>query len=208
MNNKIKKFIVPALAAAIIGGGATSAIYVSAATKDKTVEQGEMNDQQEQAVLAKQAKFSEQESVKISLEKVPGTVKNVELDDEDGTVVYEVEVQAKDGKEQDVKIDAQTGKVIKIEKDDEDEKEESDQQEQARLMKQAKITKEESMKIALEKVPGTVKSVELDDEDGTVVYEVEVQAKDGKEQDVKIDVQTGKIVKIDNEEDDEDNDQD
>ncbi|MFF2498049.1 PepSY domain-containing protein, partial [Peribacillus sp. NPDC058076] len=139
----------------------------------------------------------------------PGTVKDVELEDEDGTVVYGVEVQAKDGSKQDVKIDAQTGKIVKVESDDEEENgneendgEENDKQEQAALAKKAKLTEAESKKIALEKVPGTVKDVELEDEDGTVVYGVEVQAKDGSKQDVKIDAQTGKIVKV--ESDDED----
>ncbi|WP_352927527.1 PepSY domain-containing protein [Peribacillus simplex] len=45
------------------------------------------------------------------------------MEDEDGTVVYGVEVQAKDGSKQDVKIDAQTGKIVKVVSDDEDENE-------------------------------------------------------------------------------------
>ncbi|MES1042591.1 hypothetical protein FOA20_24750 [Peribacillus simplex] len=57
------------------------------------------------------------------MDRKPGTVKDVELEDEDGTVVYGVEVQAKDGSKQDVKIDAQTGKIVKVVSDDEDENE-------------------------------------------------------------------------------------
>ncbi|WP_248892828.1 PepSY domain-containing protein [Bacillus methanolicus] len=73
------------------------------------------------------------------------------------------------------------------------------------LAKKAKITKEDSIKIALEKVPGTAGDVELENEDGTVVYAVEVKAKDGSKQDVKIDAQSGKVIKIDNERDEQDN---
>ena len=99
-------------------------------------------------------------------------------------------------------MNAQTGKIVNIDNGDENEngeeengKEENDKQEQANLAKQAKITEAESKAIALQKVPGTVTDVELEDEDGTIVYGVEVQAKDGSKQDVKVNAQTGKIVK-------------
>ena len=126
--------------------------------------------------------------------KYQESVTDVELEDEDGTIVYGVEVKAKDGSKQDVKVDAQTGKIVKVDNGDEEEngqekkdEEENDKQEQAKLAKQAKITEAESKAIALQKVPGTVTDVELEDEDGTIVYGVEVQAKDGSKQDVKVD---------------------
>ncbi|MFK2825770.1 PepSY domain-containing protein [Bacillus sp. B190/17] len=190
MKKKINKFVIPALAAIVIGGGATGAVYASA-VKGGTVQQEELNDRQEQDMLAKQAKISEKESIQIALGKVAGTVKEAELDDEDGTVIYEIKVQGKDGSEQEVKVDAQTGKVINVEKEEEDD---DDQQEQEMLAKQAKISEKESIQIALGKVAGTVKEVELDDEDGTVIYEVKVQGKDGSEQEVKVDAQTGKVI--------------
>ncbi|MFE4893739.1 PepSY domain-containing protein [Peribacillus butanolivorans] len=204
MNMKFKKYVIPAIAATIIGGGASGTALVFASSKDKPVEQQELSEKQESAALEKKAKLTEAESKKIALEKVPGTVKEVELEDEDGTVVYSVNVQAKDGSKQEVKIDAQTGKVLKVESDDEEGngKEENDDQDQAALAKKAKLTEAESKKIALEKVPGTVKDVELEVEDGTVVYGVEVQAKDGSKQDVKIDAKTGEILKVDMDDED------
>ena len=106
-----------------------------------------------------------------------------------------------DGTQQDVKVDAQTGKIVKVEADDEEngkenDEEENDTQNQAELAKQAKITEEQATKTALEKVPGTVNEVELEDENGTIVYEIEVVSTDGTQQDVKVDAQTGKIVKV------------
>ena len=107
-----------------------------------------------------------------------------------------------------MKVDAQTGKIVKVEADDEEngeenDEEENDNQSQAELAKQAKITEEAATKTALEKVPGTVNEVELEDEDGTIVYGFEVVSTDGTQQDVKVDAQTGKIVKV--EADDEEN---
>ena len=106
-----------------------------------------------------------------------------------------------------MKIDAQTGKVVKVEADHEEENgkesdgEENDAQDQAELAKQAKITEEAATKTALEKVPGTVHAVELEDENGTIVYDVEINATDGSKQSVKVDAQTGKVVKVELEDD-------
>ena len=217
MNKKVKKLVIPALAATIMTGGAfaSASAYAHASVKDKPVKQEVQNEQQESAKLAKLAKITEAESKAIALKQVPGTVTDVELEDEDGTAVFGVEVQAKDGSKQDVKVNAQTGKIVKVNNGDEGEKgqengqeandkevnddqEVNDNQDQVTLAKQAKITEAESKAIALKQVPGTVTDVELEDEDGTVVYGVEVQAKDGSKQDVKVNAQTGKIVKVDN----------
>ncbi|WP_026695367.1 PepSY domain-containing protein [Peribacillus kribbensis] len=46
-----------------------------------------------------------------------GTVKAVELEDEDGSAVYSVHVTAKEGKHYDVKVDAISGKITKAEND-------------------------------------------------------------------------------------------
>ena len=201
MKNKKNKILIPALAAAILAGGGFS-IANAAAPQDKpTTEVAEENDTQNQAELAKQAKITEEQATKIALEKVPGTVNEVELEDENGTIVYGFEVVSTDGTQQDVKVDAQTGKIVKVEADDEENGKENDEEEngtqtQAELAKQAKITEEQATKIALEKVPGTVNEVELEDENGTIVYGIEVVSTDGTQQDVKVDAQTGKIVKV------------
>ena len=214
MKNKKNKILIPALAAAILAGGGFS-IANAAAPQDKpTTEVAEENDTQNQAELAKQAKITEEQATKTALEKVPGTVNEVELEDENGTIVYGFEVVSTDGTQQDVKVDAQTGKIVKVEADDEEngkenDEEENDTQTQAELAKQAKITEEEATKIALEKVPGTVNEVELEDENGTIVYGIEVVSTDGTQQDVKVDAQTGKVVKVeaDDDENGEENDE-
>lgn len=129
MKNKKNKILIPAIAAAILAGGGFS-IAQAAVPQDKpTTEAAEKNDDQSQAELAKQVKITEEEATKAALEKVPGTVKEVELEDEDGTIVYGIEVVSTDGSQQDVKVDAQTGKVVKVEADDEEDGEENDEAE-------------------------------------------------------------------------------
>ncbi|TFB21421.1 hypothetical protein E3U55_08905 [Filobacillus milosensis] len=208
-----KKFIVPALAAAIIGGGiAGTALNTSvfAASADTSNSKVEVTDEQEQQQLEKEATITKDEAISAALKEVAGKAVDTELEDEDGTVVYGVEVTDEQGKKQDVKVDAKTGKVLKVEADDEEENEKgekeekedkdgevSDQQEQQLLEKEAKITAEESTTIALKEVKGQVTDTELEDEDGTVVYGIEITDDQGKKHDVKVDAKTGKVLKVD-----------
>jgi len=57
-------------------------------------------------------------------------------------------VLSTDGTEHEVKVDAQTGDVLKVKADDENDEE--DAQNQAELAKQAKITEDEAINAALE----------------------------------------------------------
>lgn len=62
--------------------------------------------------------FSEiQEIVKAAM---PGEILGVELESDDGVLLYEIEVMSTQGQLMEVKIDAKTGKVVKVEQDDED----------------------------------------------------------------------------------------
>ena len=80
MNLKLKKVIIPALAATILAGGGFS-IANASGVQDKPTQAQEANGDQSQPELIKQAKITEAEATKIALEKVPGTVKAVELEE-------------------------------------------------------------------------------------------------------------------------------
>ncbi len=75
-------------------------------------------DRAEQAKLEKVAKIDAKAASKAATDKVPGTVDEIDLDEEGGNVVYEVEVTAKDGTETDVIVDAGNGKILAQETDD------------------------------------------------------------------------------------------
>jgi uncharacterized membrane protein YkoI len=78
----------------------------------------------------------------------------------------------------------------------------SETQEAAQLTNLAKITEEEAKTAAIRKIGVTVNKVELENENGNVVYSVEM-TKNNKETDVKIDAGNGKVLKIDDGVDDE-----
>ncbi|HEV7889922.1 MAG TPA: PepSY domain-containing protein [Pyrinomonadaceae bacterium] len=74
--------------------------------------------------------------------------------------------------------------------------------ESERLKSLARITPEQARDAALAQVPGTVKKVKLENEDGNVVYGVEVKTASG-ERDVKVDAGDGRVLHV--EQDGEDN---
>lgn len=134
MNNK--KLIASAAAAAIltVGAGGT-AIAAQQGTTQATggqqqsqqaeeqdpnikgtitapAEQGEQDEAAESKQLEGLAKIDQKAAEEAALAAVPGTVKNVQLENENGFVVYGVEVQASDGTITDVKVDAGDGTIL------------------------------------------------------------------------------------------------
>jgi uncharacterized membrane protein YkoI len=76
----------------------------------------------------KNAKISKAQAEKIALGEVKnGKIIETELEDEKGTLVYEVELSTPDSKDNtEVKIDANTGKVLSVEKESEKHEEHED----------------------------------------------------------------------------------
>lgn len=60
----------------------------------------------------------------------------------------------------------------------------------------SRISIDDAMAIALERVPGEVVKVELNTENGLLVYEVEIINIQGVKYEVEIDAQTGEIIKL------------
>ena len=84
-----------------------------AAGAPETAESTGANEQSEAAALASQAKITADQAKAAALAQFPGaTAGRIELDNENGTVVYSVKLTDSAGKRQDVKVDASTGKVL------------------------------------------------------------------------------------------------
>lgn len=69
-------------------------------------------------LLSRQARIKFGKAERIAQKKVPGKTQEIELELEDGKVVYSVEIEAIDGTTE-VSIDAKSGEILKVEKDDE-----------------------------------------------------------------------------------------
>ena len=154
-----------------------------------------------QTSYSAEAKISYEQAKEIALAKVGGgTVKEIDLDYEHGVLVYEVEVKYNDV-EYDVDVNAATGEVVKFRSDHSTDNT-STQKPSTSTPSQsqsgsstAQISYEKAKEIAIAKVGGgTVKEIDLDRENGRLVYEVEVKYNE-QEYEIDIDAATGEIVK-------------
>jgi uncharacterized membrane protein YkoI len=108
----------------LLGSVALSPAFAQTATPSATPSQAQAepaekqgtetgNDQAESAALASQAKITADQANAAALGQFPGgTVKKTSLDDENGTVVYSVELTDSAGTAQEVKVDAASAKVL------------------------------------------------------------------------------------------------
>jgi uncharacterized membrane protein YkoI len=64
----------------------------------------------------------------------------------------------------------------------------------ADLAKDAKVTAEQAIKTAMDKVPGTVVEAELETKHGKTVWEVEILGADGNVTEVHIDAADGTVI--------------
>ncbi|WP_203247144.1 PepSY domain-containing protein [Sporosarcina beigongshangi] len=59
-----------------------------------------------------------------------------------------------------------------------------------------RITMDQAMAIALQRVPGQVVKAELDYDDGMLIYEIDIRTAEGQKYEVKIDANTGVILRV------------
>lgn len=139
------------------------------------------------------------EAAAAALKAVPGKVEEIDLEDS----VWEIDLLADRGGWRDVTVDARSGKVLSDRADDDDD--DDDRSERAALRK-AKVTAIEAAGAALKRAPGTVTSVEFDDDDGKAVWEVEITGQEGNERELIVNAKTAKVSFDDDDDGDDDGD--
>ncbi|HZR47121.1 MAG TPA: PepSY domain-containing protein [Candidatus Manganitrophaceae bacterium] len=77
----------------------------------------------EEGIPLGSAKITLQEAIQTALGQAPGAVHEAKLDEEDGSLLYEVSIVREDRSMAEVKVDAQSGRVLKIEKGEMEEEE-------------------------------------------------------------------------------------
>ncbi|MFD2639741.1 PepSY domain-containing protein [Piscibacillus salipiscarius] len=196
-----RKMIAGALASTIAVGGTVGAVTysdsISKTSNQKLDVKGKM---ESQATVNANKLIGVEELEDIVLNKVDGSIEDVELDTRsDNKAYYEVEV-LKDEQEYELIIDGYTGKVLKVEgvnhtsKSNGEEQVEVKDDENKSQKNTEPIGKEKAIRLALEVTSGKVSDIELEEDDGQYVYEVEVKGE--KESGVKIDAYTGAIIDI------------
>lgn len=157
--------------------------------------------------------FSKEKISQIIQQKYGGTIKKIQLIPEKET--YELTLVQKEIPYH-VKVNGHNGEVLSFTKQNPlDQKIENQRKEkqmepsQKDMTPNTPITEEQAKKLASEKVTGTITSIELDDEDDQLVYEIEIEQSQTKEATVIVNSYSGKIESITFEtEDDLDEDDD
>lgn len=116
-----RRRLLGAAAVAVVGGGAT----VAGATGTDPMG----DDDDEESVSPDEVELSEDEARDVATGRVDGTVREVELEREDGVPAYEFEIDGSDGVSREVVVHADDGEVLAVEREDEDEDEEEDDDE-------------------------------------------------------------------------------
>ncbi|MFE1766310.1 PepSY domain-containing protein [Streptomyces angustmyceticus] len=147
------------------------------------------------------AKVTAPDAAAAALKAVPGTVTGLDLDADRPGLVWDADVLGKDGKWHEITLDAGNARVLNqhVDQDEDD-----DAQERAA----ARNARTDAAAAARSAAPhGTVTSVDLDDDHGKTVWEVETTTDNGKEHTFLVDPQSGKLTAAPaDDSDDDDND--
>ena len=140
---------------------------------------------------AAQSKIDLKQAMTLANKAVAGDIISAEYDQEDGTVngSYDIKIIA-NNREQEVKVNANTGKVIKEDTDRLD----KDDLAEYNAMKRAKVTLNQAIDKANQTLKGTPLDVALDMDFGKPVYKVEI-GKGNQVHDIVIDAMTGNITR-------------
>lgn len=126
------------------------------------------------------------EAMNIALNEFSGIVTELELDEDDGRLMYEIEVRS-GHEEAELDIDAFSGEILVIEI-------ETNKDHKYKVQNnQTMIDAHQAISIALDKFSGTVTDLELDKDDGYLMYEIEIKS-GHEEAEIEIDAYTGEVL--------------
>ncbi|KIL53540.1 hypothetical protein KP77_05160 [Jeotgalibacillus alimentarius] len=184
----MKKVVVGTIAGAVILGGAIGA--------------GAMTDgfQNFESVNPAASEPSDLISVEEAQEKAlaeyDGVIESIELEGKRDGYVYDLDIDNGD-MDYDLYMDASTGDILRVEEERDDD-DDNGSAANPEASTEDYISQEEAINIALEEVEGTLESVKLDSDDGSVVYEVEIDTGTfSDEASLDIDAVTGEVLEVD-----------
>jgi uncharacterized membrane protein YkoI len=161
--------------------------------------------------LASKATVSADEARRAAEARYPGaTVREVELEVEDGFLFYEVEMGEGEGdaEEREVLVDAGNSSIVVAEEEEDEEKDEAEEDDvrgtiPMEIGSMARINQDAARQAVMAELPGAeIHEIELVVEDGYLVYEAEAES-DGEEYEVIVDAGDGRVLETESEEEEE-----
>ncbi|MFO1442716.1 PepSY domain-containing protein [Bacillus sp. Bva_UNVM-123] len=187
------KFIIGAVSAAIILGGAVAV----GATKNDLPNVSLQNVANSIGTTSNKEILSYDEAVKIALSKAEGIVESVELENKRGKHYYEIEIDDIDA-EYEIHIDAYTGEILFFDEDKDDDDRVIDKGATQQPAQNKYISTKKAIEMAEKAVNGKVVEIDRDDDNGLVIYEIELKTSKG-EVELELDAVSGKVLKIEDE---------
>ncbi|MEW8986087.1 MAG: PepSY domain-containing protein [Bacillus sp. (in: firmicutes)] len=158
----MKRKIIAGIASLLLVGGAVGAAAAAGTAN------GSMKDPSHgsrQLLTSKQAE-------EIALRQVTGHVRPVEFKKHNGRMLFEVEIRTAGSQDDDeVTLDAVSGKVLKVERDEDNDANVRQSVRRQTQNRQTAISKEQAVAIALQETPGKVTEIDSDKN----VYEIEIR---------------------------------
>jgi uncharacterized membrane protein YkoI len=198
-----RNIVIATVAAIALAAGGTASAFAFTGSADgtasakqssaKVVEgdsqsDGEREDDKEAPVDLTAAKVTAAEAIDAALAKASGTAVSADLGDENGKLVWEIDILGTGTTWHGVQVDPATGSVLgaKTERDEDNEA----GQARAALEGSAVTAKEAAVAAASK---GTVTAVDLADAKNAA-WEVETADKNGKQTDWSVDVKSAKVI--------------
>ncbi|WP_078551461.1 PepSY domain-containing protein [Bacillus alkalicellulosilyticus] len=138
---------------------------------------------QGEEIVINETQLSEDDAKQLALQEVPGVIKSVTEKAREDEMFYEVVVEATDGNYL-VTINQETkvGSSSKIEQEE--------------TINSGIISEEAAVEIALSIVAGKVDDIELEMENGLLVYEIEIETEQDEDVDIIINAYTGEVLSV------------
>ena len=175
MGKKSKGIVIGALAgAAILGMGA---YHSSASSADLD------------------AKLSREEVKEIIQIEYPGAITEFDLEKENGRIVYDMKIKGENAKYE-LEVDADTGEVLEVSEENYKHKTNKEEIVKSEHTPENILSVKEAEEIAQKEFTGTITEIELDEDDGRYVYEVELR-EGAQEAEIELDAVTGDILELD-----------
>ncbi|MEU8640326.1 PepSY domain-containing protein [Streptomyces sp. NPDC048674] len=188
--------IATVAAAALIAGGTATSLAVTgdgttAPTTRSSGQPGADDRRDDKAVEGTNGAggkaVTAQDAIARALEHTPGTAVGAELDDENGAVVWEVEVVGRDGTWHDVRVSPAAGTVLGSRTEHED-----DAARVRAALDGTSVSAVEAARAAAAK--GKVTEIDLDVDRGTPAWKVETLTSNGVEREWRVGLDTARIT--------------
>jgi uncharacterized membrane protein len=135
-----------------------------------------------------------------------GKLVKAEIEDEDGMRVYSIDAKTSAGEELEIVVTTD-GKLVKVEKEDDDEKGKKDEADEeddnAQPVELKDLPAAVSATAKAQVQGGELVKAEIEDEDGMRVYSIDAKTSAGEELEIVV-TTDGKLVKVEKEDDEED----